>query len=122
MIRGIRGATTVENNEAKEIEVETERLLRKMVAENGIDAPDIAQVLITVTADINDCFPAKALRNLDGYDYVPVMCAREIPVKGSLPLCIRIMMTAQTVKQQENIQHIFLNGATVLRPDLVNNG
>ncbi|AIC94605.1 chorismate mutase [Shouchella lehensis] len=122
MMRGIRGATTVEKNEATEIERETERLLRKMVADNEIQPEHIAQVLVTVTDDIDACFPAKALRNLKGFDFVPVMCAQEIPVKGSLPRCIRVMMTAQTDRDQQDVCHIFLNQAITLRPDLLQKG
>ncbi|MBG9784504.1 chorismate mutase [Shouchella lehensis] len=122
MMRGIRGATTVEKNEATEIERETERLLRKMVADNEIQPEHIAQVLVTVTDDIDACFPAKALRNLKGFDFVPVMCAQEIPVKGSLPRCIRVMMTAQTDQDQQDVCHTFLNQAITLRPDLLQKG
>ncbi len=121
-MRGIRGATTVEKNEAAEIERETERLLRKMVADNDIKPEQIAQVLVTVTNDIDACFPAKALRHLNGFDFVPVMCAQEIPVKGSLSRCIRIMMTAHTEQDQRDVRHTFLNEAITLRPDLLQKG
>ncbi|WP_027408578.1 chorismate mutase [Anoxybacteroides tepidamans] len=118
MIRGIRGATTVMNNEATEIVDATEELLREMIRANDVEASDVANVLISVTDDLTAAFPAQALRRIDGWTYVPVMCMREIPVPGSLPRCIRVMMTVQTKKAQEEIVHIYLRNATQLRPDL----
>ncbi|MBB6283209.1 chorismate mutase [Geobacillus subterraneus] len=118
MIRGIRGAITVERNEAEEIVAATETLLREMIQANGVVADDVSFVLISVTDDITATFPAQAMRRIDGWTYVPVMCTREIPVPGSLPRCIRVMMTVTTEKKQEEICHVYLKDATVLRPDL----
>ncbi len=118
MIRGIRGAITVDRNDAEEIVAATETLLREMIRANDVAAADVSFVLISVTDDITAAFPAQALRRLDGWTYVPVMCTREIPVPGSLPRCIRVMMTVATEKQQEEICHVYLKGAVVLRPDL----
>jgi chorismate mutase len=118
MIRGIRGATTVVNNEAAEIIDATEELLREMIRANDVKASDVASVLISVTEDITAAFPAQALRRIEGWTYVPVMCMREIPVPHSLPRCIRVMMTVHTTKAQEEISHIYLRDAVQLRPDL----
>lgn len=118
MIRGVRGATTIEENTEKEIICKTEELLQNMIVANDIVAEDVAQVLISVTADITACFPAKALRNLEGWDYVPVMCTKEIAVPNSLPSCIRVMMTVNTEVPQKDIHHIYLHEAASLRPDL----
>ncbi|ARI77254.1 chorismate mutase [Halobacillus mangrovi] len=118
MIRGIRGATTVENNEAKEIISRSVDLLQEMVKENDIKPDDVASVFFTVTGDINDTFPAKSLRELEGWTYVPVMCMTEIPVPGSLPLCIRVMVTVNTDKEQKEVKHIYHYEARQLRPDL----
>ncbi|BDG36557.1 chorismate mutase [Saccharococcus caldoxylosilyticus] len=118
MIRGIRGAITVERNEANEIVDATETLLREMIRANDVAASDVSFVLISVTEDITATFPAQALRRLEGWTYVPVMCMREIPVPNSLPRCIRVMMTVHTTKKQEEISHVYLRDAVVLRPDL----
>jgi chorismate mutase len=118
MIRGIRGAITVERNEAEEIVDATETLLKEMIRANDVTASDVSFVLISVTEDITAAFPAQALRRLEGWTYVPVMCMREIPVPNSLPRCIRVMMTVQTTKKQEEISHIYLRDAVTLRPDL----
>jgi chorismate mutase len=118
MIRGIRGATTVEENDGQMIVQETEILLREMIKANGVKAEDVASVLISVTEDLTAAFPAAALRNIEGWAYVPVMCMREIPVPNSLPYCIRVMMTVNTTRSQEEICHIYLKNAVQLRPDL----
>lgn len=118
MVRGIRGATTVNENDEMKILAATEDLLAMMIVKNDVEPEDVAQVLITVTNDLNATFPAKVLRSFSGWTYVPVMCAKEIDVPGSLDKCIRIMMTVNTTKTQQEIQHIYLNEAIKLRPDL----
>ncbi|MCA1030515.1 chorismate mutase [Bacillus timonensis] len=118
MIRGIRGAITVEQNNEKEILDSTEILLREMIAANQIEAEHVVQVLISVTEDINATFPAKALREINGWDYVPVMCMKEISVPNSLAKCIRVMITVNSSEDQEKIKHVYLKNASTLRPDL----
>ncbi|WP_226666870.1 chorismate mutase [Metabacillus litoralis] len=119
MIRGIRGATTVDQNEANMIVEATSELLYEMIQKNNIHADDVAHVIITVTEDLNATFPAKALREIEGWTYVPVMCMQEIPVPGSLEKCIRIMMTVQSDIEQNQIQHVYARNSVVLRPDLI---
>lgn len=118
MIRGIRGAITVTNNEEKEILTATEQLLKEVIEKNQIDPNLVAHVMITVTEDIDAMFPAKALRCFPDWRYVPVMCSREIPVPNSLPKCIRLMLTVNTDVAQDEIKHIYLREAVHLRPDL----
>jgi chorismate mutase len=118
MIRGVRGATTVNENNKEEIIEATESLLRQIIKENSIDPDMTASVIISVTEDITAVFPAQALRLIDGWKYVPVMCTREIPVEGSLQKCIRVMMHVNTEIPQKEIRHIYLGEAVKLRPDL----
>ncbi|WP_458412694.1 chorismate mutase [Schinkia sp. CFF1] len=118
MIRGIRGAITVKENDAEEMINNTKRLLEEMIEKNAVVPENVAQVLISVTEDLDAVFPARAMRLLDGWTYVPVMDMCEIPVVNSLKKCIRIMMTVETDIPQNQIEHIYLEGATVLRPDL----
>ncbi|ERN54184.1 chorismate mutase [Alkalihalophilus marmarensis] len=120
MIRGIRGATTVVRDEEEEILDVTEELLHEMIAQNSFQAEDVAQVLITVTEDLSAAFPAKALRRFSDWTYVPVVCAREIPVPGSLEKCIRLLVTVNTSLTQDKINHVYLREAKKLRPDLAN--
>ncbi|MEK3853354.1 chorismate mutase [Cytobacillus sp. FSL H8-0458] len=118
MIRGVRGAVTVDKNCEAEILEATELLIRQMIRENNIVSEDVASVFISVTEELTAAFPAKAMRSIEGWTYVPVMCMNEIPVEGSLPNCIRVMMHVNTEAPQQNIRHIYLRGAIKLRPDL----
>ena len=118
-VRGIRGATTVEHNEESEILNATTELLHHIIAENGIVPDEIASVFITVTTDLTAAFPAKAIRSMTGWELVPLMCSVEVPVEGSLPLCIRLMVMVNTEKKQNEIKHVYLNEAMRLRPDLL---
>ena len=119
MIRGIRGATTVNKNEEAEIIQHTRELVLEMIDKNGVIASDVSSVLVTVTEDLNATFPARPIRELPGWTYVPVMCMQEINVPHGLPRCIRIMMTVNTEMNQENIHHIYHHEAKKLRPDLL---
>lgn len=116
--RGIRGATTVTKNEEAEILRETVILLREIVERNDVVAENISNVWITMTNDLDSTFPARAIREIEGWEMVPLMCSTEIPVKGSLPKCIRLMVQINTDKSQREIRHVYLNEAQKLRPDL----
>ncbi|MFC7682025.1 chorismate mutase [Paenibacillus sp. GCM10028914] len=118
MNRGIRGATTVTQNDEQEILKETVLLLDEIVKRNDVQPEDICSVWITMTHDLDATFPARAIRALDGWDLVPLMCSVEIPVQGSLPRCIRLMVQVNTEKSQREIKHVYLNEAQRLRPDL----
>lgn len=118
-LRGIRGATTVEHNEAEEILTATSELLRAIVESNDFRPEDICSVFITVTEDITATFPARAIRTLVGWELVPLMCSLEVPVENSLPKCIRLMVQVNTTKSQAEINHIYLKEAKALRPDIV---
>lgn len=118
MVRGIRGAITVNENDGEEIVAATARLVEQMQTANQYHPDDISHMLITVTNDLNAAFPAVGIRKLSGYDLVPVMCALEIPVPNSLEKCIRVMATVNTSKKPNEIQHVYLEDAVKLRPDL----
>jgi chorismate mutase len=117
-VRGIRGAITADSNEERPILDATLEVLHGIVADNGIDPEDICSVLITVTADLDAAFPAKAIREMKGWELVPLMCSVEVPVKGSLERCIRLMVLVNTNQTQKEIRHVYLKGARALRPDL----
>lgn len=117
--RGIRGATTVENNESQEILAATTELLQVIISQNQLDPEEVGAVFITLTADLDAAFPAKAIRSINGWELVPLMCSNEVPVQGSLEKCIRLMILANTTKSQQEIKHVYLNKAKMLRPDLV---
>lgn len=119
LIRGIRGATTVKENNEKEMMDHTRQLVVDMIEKNNVSATDVTSVLVTVTTDLNAGFPAKPIRELSGWQYVPVMCMQEIDVPSSLPRCIRVMMTVETDLEQKQINHIYQHEARTLRPDLL---
>ncbi|MDP1546790.1 MAG: chorismate mutase [Anaerolineales bacterium] len=118
-IRGIRGATTVATDAPDLILHATRELLEAILAENEDMRPeDIASAIFTVTEDLAATFPAQAARQM-GWGLVPMMCAREIPVPGSLPRVIRVLVHWNTELPQHRITHIYLREAARLRPDLV---
>ena len=84
----VRGATSVERNSAEAILASTEELMRELIARNGLEIEQFVSCIFTVTEDLDAEFPAVAARRL-GLDRVPLLCAREIPVPGSLPGIIR---------------------------------
>ena len=114
--RGIRGATTVENNDREEILVATTELLRLMVLENNVLVEDIASASFTLTDDLNAVFPAQAARQI-GWKEVPLICMREIPVPNSLGKCIRVLLLVNTTRSASEIQHIYVRKAVSLRPE-----
>ncbi|MFA4885689.1 MAG: chorismate mutase [Desulfotomaculaceae bacterium] len=116
-LRGIRGAITVERNEAAEIAAATRELIEAITKENSLDTEDIASVIFTVTSDLDAEFPASAVREM-GWRYIPLLCANEINVPGSLGRCIRVLIHVNTEKSQKDIKHVYLKGAAVLREDL----
>lgn len=85
---------------------------------NQVDPERVVQILISATQDIHSVFPAKALRQFEGWTYVPVTCMQELDIDGGLKKCIRVLMTVQTDVKQEDIQHVYLEEAVTLRPDL----
>lgn len=117
MVRGIRGATTVNIDTAEEVLQATRDLLEHICSENDLRIEDIASALFTVTADVRSVFPAAAARSI-GWDKVPLLCFQEIEVPDALPRCIRVMVLVNTDKSQEEIKHIYLKEAQSLRADL----
>jgi chorismate mutase len=115
-MRGVRGATTVAANEAAAILARTEELLARMIAENGIRPEDVASAVFTVTSDLDAEFPAVAARAHPGWEDVPLLCVREIPVPGSLARCLRILLHWNTDRPARDVRHVFLRGARELRP------
>ena len=117
-LRGVRGATVVSQDDASEILEATRELICAIMDANPTLRPaDLASALFTVTDDLSAVHPAIAARLL-GWSEVPLMCAREIPVPGSLAHCIRVLVHWNTELQQSEIHHVYLRQAVSLRPDL----
>jgi chorismate mutase len=111
----------VERNEAGAIlEATQELLLAILQANSSLEPADIGSVFFTLTEDLTDTYPAQAARDL-GWQLVPLLCGREIPVPGGLPRCIRVLIHWNTGLPQESIQHVYLGEAACLRPDVNGN-
>ncbi|MGA7703036.1 MAG: chorismate mutase [Thermoguttaceae bacterium] len=114
--RGIRGATTAEDNTPEEILKATRQLLALMIRENGIEPEDVASAIFSTTTDLDGEFPALAARQLGWFD-VALMCVHELDVPGSLRHCIRILVHWNTDKPTDEIVHVYVKEARRLRPD-----
>ncbi|HHY26812.1 MAG TPA: chorismate mutase [Desulfitobacterium dehalogenans] len=117
-VRGIRGAITIQENDVEEIRQATQELLKEMMMRNSLVTEDIISAIFTLTKDIDAAFPATFARQL-GWDRVPMICLNEIPVPGSLPLCIRVLLHVESSLTQEEIHPVYLRDAVNLRRDLV---
>ncbi len=117
-IRGIRGATTVETNTREAILEAAGELLGEIIRVNNIQTDDVASAYFSTTTDLNAEFPAVVARRDFGWTNIALMCGHEMDVPGSLRMCLRIMLHVNTETPQSNVTHIYLRGATVLRPDL----
>lgn len=115
-LQGIRGATTVDANDAQLILEATDELLRRLIEANGLVPDDIVSALFTVTSDLDAAFPARAAE-VYGWNIVAILHATEIPVPGSLARCIRLLVHAYTARSRDELRHVYLRGATALRPD-----
>lgn len=121
MLRGIRGATTLKENTESEIKLATIELLGEMIKQNEINIKDIDFVVFSLTDDINKAYPAKFARENFDFKHVPMMCFNELKIENSLKMCLRIMINLNTTKEQNEIKHIYLKEAKILRKDLEEN-
>ncbi len=117
-VRGIRGATVVLANTPEEIEKATVELTNEILAQNEVAVQDIAFAVFTLTKDLNAAFPAKFARLNCGFELVPMMCYQELDVPNSIRMCLRVLLTVNTDKAQNEIKHVYLKGAKALRADL----
>ena len=117
-VRGVRGAISVEADDADQIRDATRELIEEILKRNQItDFDDVISAVFTTTPDLVACFPAEAARHI-GMTTVPLLCAAEIPVAGAMPLCIRILLHVNTDRKPGEIEHVYLREAAKLRPDM----
>ena len=117
-IRGVRGATLAQTDRPEAILIATQDLLVSIMEANpSMEVGDLASAFFTVTEDLRSAYPSQAAREL-GWQHVPLICSREIPVPGGLPRCIRVLLHWNTDLPQQAIRHVYLGGAAELRPDL----
>ncbi len=115
-LRALRGATTVEHNEAEDIVAATGELMREVLGRNSLRHEDLVSCIFTCTSDLNAEFPAVAAREM-GLSDVPLLCAREIEVPGALPRVIRMLLHCYADESAQP-RHVYLREATALRKDL----
>ncbi|HEY8486781.1 MAG TPA: chorismate mutase [Limnochordales bacterium] len=114
-LRGIRGAVCVGENTPRAIEQAARRLVEAIAQANDLAPHQVVSAIFTVTADLDAQFPAVGARQA-GWQEVPLLCAQEVPVPGSLPRCIRVLVHAY-LPEGQGVRHVYLDGAEVLRPD-----
>lgn len=117
MVRAIRGAITVENNDKNEIWDAAEEMLSEILKKNNVKIYDMISITFTLTPDLNACYPAVRVREM-GITDVPLMNMCELPVPGALEKCIRVIVEINSDKSLDEIRHVYLRGAKKLRPDL----
>ena len=118
MLRGIRGAISVEADDRDEILEATRELLTTILDRNAVsDFENVVSAVFTTTPDLTSCFPAEAARKI-GMSHVPLLCASEIAVEGAMPRCIRILLHVMTDAAQQDVVHVYLREAAKLRPDM----
>jgi len=115
---GVRGATTVDANSREAILEATTELLAELMRANDLIVGQIASAFFTTTRDLNAEFPAVAANSM-GFSNVALLCAHEMDVPGSLPMCLRILLHVNTEKEAHQLVHVYLREAKQLRPDRV---
>jgi len=116
-LRAARGAIRVPSDEGEALLGSTERLLSAVLQRNEIDPEDLVSIMFTATEDLRSAFPAEAARRM-GLARVPLMCAQEIPVEGSMPSVIRILLHFHSDRTLDEVVHVYLDGAESLRDDV----
>ncbi|HWE66043.1 MAG TPA: chorismate mutase [Acidimicrobiales bacterium] len=117
VVRGLRGATTVDADTVDQVTARSQELMRRLMERNDLTEDDIVSAIFTATADVTSIFPATAVREI-GFGAVPLLCAAEIAVPGAMPLCIRVLLHVHTARTRDEIHHVYLHGAQGLRDDL----
>jgi chorismate mutase len=116
-LRALRGATTVDEDTAAHVTARVQALVATMLERNGVGHDDIVSILFTATEDIISVFPATAAR-ASGLGDVPLLCAKELSIAGSEPMCIRVLMHLYTERERNELHHVYLERARGLRDDL----
>ena len=115
-LRALRGAITVDGNDAESILSATEELMRALIDQNSLEAEDLVSCIFTCTRDLDAEFPAVAARRM-GLSAVPLLCAHEIDVPGALPRVIRVLVHCYA-EESTPARHVYMREAVSLRKDL----
>ena len=116
-VRAVRGATQLEVDEREHMLERVAELVTEVLGANGLSVDDFISIIFTSTDDLVSEFPAYAARQL-GFSEVPLMCARELEIAGSMPRVVRLMAHVETDLPRAEVTHVYLHGAANLRRDL----
>ncbi len=116
-VRAIRGATQLDTDEREHLLARVEEMVLDVMRSNGLSVDDFISVVFTATDDVRSEFPAYAARQL-GFGDVPLLCARELEIDGSMPRVVRMMAHVETDLAKSEVTHVYLHGAANLRRDL----
>lgn len=118
MVRGIRGAVQAVENSSEAIHAATRELISALLTANRVQTDDIASVFLTSTPDLDADFPAYAVRQMSGWQQVPLLGAQELGVSGAMQRVIRVLLHVNTGMAATEIRHVYLGETRKLRPDL----
>jgi len=116
-VRAIRGATQLDEDSREHMLERVAEMVTGVLDANGLDVNDFISIIFTATSDLSSEFPAYAARLL-GFDDVPLICARELEIEGSMPRVVRMLAHVETYMSRAEITHVYLHGAANLRRDL----
>jgi chorismate mutase len=117
VLRGLRGATTCDEDTPEAIADAVIELMPQLMARNEISHDDVVSVIFTTSPDLTSAFPATAARSI-GFGDIPLLCASEIDVPGSMRKCVRVLMHVMTTRERSRMHHVYLRNAQSLRDDL----
>lgn len=116
-VRAVRGATQLDVDEREHLLERVEELVKEVLHSNALTNDDLISIVFTATSDLHSEFPAYAARQM-GMTDVPLLCARELEIEGSMPRVIRLMAHVDTERSRDDVVHVYLHGAAGLRRDL----
>ena len=116
-VRAVRGATQLEEDVREHMLDRVAEMVLDVMESNGLTVDDFISVVFTATSDLVSEFPAYAARQL-GFGEVPLICARELEIAGSMPRVVRMLAHVETDLPRADITHVYLHGAAALRSDL----
>lgn len=116
-VRAVRGATQLDTDTREHMLERVAELVNDVMEANRLLVDDFISIMFTATSDLHSEFPAYAARQL-GFSDVPLMCARELEIEGSMPRVVRLMAHVETDLARADVTHVYLHGAAHLRRDL----
>jgi chorismate mutase len=116
-VRAVRGATQLEEDTREHMLERVAEMVTDTMTSNGLAVDDFISVIFTATSDLVSEFPAYAARRL-GFGEVPLLCARELEIDGSMPRVVRMLAHVETDLPRGDVTHCYLHGAAALRSDL----